>query len=403
MEKKFAHLAAHDDDTDTRGLAERSVELYKHGDEVRAPFVRDSHRILHSNAYRRLKHKTQVFFNIDNDHVCTRMEHVAHVQSVSDTIASCLGLNTDLTRAISMGHDLGHAPFGHEGEHVLSALSEKYLGTPFWHERNSLRFVDHVELLADDKGIFRGLDLTYAVRDGIISHCGERDDKSYKPREEKIDLEKEFLKVGQYEPYTWEGCIVKISDRIAYVGRDIEDALSLGFLDEKKKKMLSDRLGETLTTTSIMRVLIEDICRTSTPEHGIGFSDRGSEMLNAIKDFNYTYIYLDERMDHISKYCELVLSELFDTFDRIYDGGNTIEALLKSHYGYIAPPFAEYLARYCFPDIVPADLLNGRVYDNEKIYGGLGDVRTYRQAIIDYLSGMTDRFSVESFDSLLRY
>ncbi|MCD8206271.1 MAG: HD domain-containing protein [Clostridia bacterium] len=403
MEKKFVEFAARDDEKDTRNLTERREELYKHGDEVRSPFVRDSHRILHSNAYRRLKHKTQVFFNIDNDHVCTRMEHVAHVQSVGDTIASCLGLNTDLTKAIAMGHDLGHAPFGHAGEYVLSELSEKNLGVPFWHERNGLRFADHVELLEDNEGTMRGLDLTYAVRDGIISHCGEKDESAFSPRTEQIDLEKEFLSPSEFEPYTWEGCVVKMSDRIAYVGRDIEDALSLGFLDEEDKRELSKKLGETLSTTSIIRVLTEDICVTSSPERGISLSAEGAEMLDAIKEFNYVRIYASPRMKIVERYCHLVLCELFDVFAEAYDRVNTFDRILKSPHAHIMRPFAEYLSRYCRPDIVPEELSHGKPCRNEKIYGDLGNRGTYVQAVIDYLSGMTDRFAVDAYDSLLRF
>ena len=117
----------------------REALIYKRKDDIRNAFERDYTRILHCLAYRRLKHKTQVFFNIDNDHICTRMEHVQHVESVSCTIAKFLGLNTDLTRAIAMGHDLGHTPFGHEGEVELTKIRNENGMDDFWHERNSLR------------------------------------------------------------------------------------------------------------------------------------------------------------------------------------------------------------------------------------------------------------------------
>ena len=118
-------------------MTQRPSELYNRSDDIRSPFARDYTRILHSMAYRRLKHKTQVFFNIDNDHICTRMEHVSHVESVSNTIANNLGLNTELTRAIAMGHDLGHAPFGHHGETIITNLCKQYISDDmtFWHER----------------------------------------------------------------------------------------------------------------------------------------------------------------------------------------------------------------------------------------------------------------------------
>lgn len=125
IEAKFKSVAATPENSNWEKLTARAVDLYSREDDVRSPFARDYTRILHSLAYRRLKHKTQVFFNIDNDHICTRMEHVAHVESVSHTIAKSLGLNDELTKAIAMGHDLGHAPFGHQGETVISELSKE--------------------------------------------------------------------------------------------------------------------------------------------------------------------------------------------------------------------------------------------------------------------------------------
>ena len=171
----FQAYASSETNPNWKKQIERQQELYKREYDIRSEYERDYTRILHSLAYRRLKHKTQVFFNIDNDHICTRMEHVQHVESVSCTIAKYLGLNVDLTRAIAMGHDLGHAPFGHEGEVELTAIRNEYGFDDFWHERNSLRMVDNIELLQDNQKNYRNLNLTYAVRDGIISHCGEVD------------------------------------------------------------------------------------------------------------------------------------------------------------------------------------------------------------------------------------
>lgn len=147
--RAFESVACNKNNTNWKRLIERRDDLYERKGDQRTPFQRDYTRILHSQGYRRLKHKTQVFFNIENDHICTRMEHVAHVESVATEIAQNLGLDIDLVRAISIGHDIGHAPFGHQGESVLSNLSEEYLGKTFWHEKNGLRFVDDVELLPD--------------------------------------------------------------------------------------------------------------------------------------------------------------------------------------------------------------------------------------------------------------
>ena len=181
-------------------MIERKEALYKQKDDIRNDFERDYTRILHSTAYRRLKHKTQVFFATQNDHICTRIEHVNHVVSVSYTLSTFLGLNTQLTNAIAIGHDLGHAPFGHAGESILSELSETQIGEKFWHEKNSLRFVDKIETLLDPRGKECNLDLTYAVRDGIISHCGEVDETALAPRAEAIHLEN-IAESNQYPPY----------------------------------------------------------------------------------------------------------------------------------------------------------------------------------------------------------
>ena len=157
MNRNFFEQAATIDNPHWDILSARQNKLYSRSDDVRSPFARDYTRILHSMAYRRLKHKTQVFFNISNDHICTRMEHVNHVESVSSTIAKALGLNEELTKAISIGHDLGHAPFGHQGESVIKKLSQEYLGKNYWHEQNGLRFVDQIELLEDNYKIYRAI------------------------------------------------------------------------------------------------------------------------------------------------------------------------------------------------------------------------------------------------------
>ncbi|HOV11269.1 MAG TPA: HD domain-containing protein, partial [Bacteroidales bacterium] len=167
----------------------REKAIYKKKDDIRSDFSRDYNRILHSKAYRRLKHKTQVFYATQNDHVCTRIEHVTHVASVSYSIANYLGLNTELTNAIAIGHDLGHAPFGHEGEYILRKIVMDEMGETFWHEKNSLFFVDKLETLPDLTNKDHNLNLTYAVRDGIISHCGEVNENAIFPRQELIRLE----------------------------------------------------------------------------------------------------------------------------------------------------------------------------------------------------------------------
>ena len=277
---------------------QRERDLYPREEDIRSPFARDYTRILHSLAYRRLKHKTQVFFNINNDHICTRMEHVSHVESVSGTIAAFLGLNTELTQAIAAGHDLGHAPFGHHGEMVLTTLGSRFGFQRFWHEQNGLHFVDDIELLKNGRDESENLSLTYGVRDGIISHCGEVDDTLLRPRKEAIDL-RCFQHAGQFQPFTWEGCVVKISDKIAYLGRDIEDAVRLNFLTEKEYGKLKDigkQFGmDTVNTTVLMHRFVSDICRCSLPEEGIKMSDDSMGLLQGIRPVSYTHLDVYKR------------------------------------------------------------------------------------------------------------
>lgn len=236
---KFKEFAIFEGNSKYNECINRNESIYKRTNDIRSEFYRDYNRILHSNAYRRLKHKTQVFFATNNDHICTRMEHVNHVLSVSYSIAKYLGLNTELTMAISIGHDIGHAPFGHDGERVLNNFTNDKLKTRFWHEKNSLRFADFIETLPTQTDEEINLNLTYAVRDGIICHCGEVKSKPLFPRNDKIDLDL-MSKPGQLPPYTWEGCVVKISDKISYLGRDIEDALRLKILNQSQINELNN-------------------------------------------------------------------------------------------------------------------------------------------------------------------
>lgn len=397
----FSNYASTPENPHWQEHIERKTPLYQRKNDIRSDYERDYTRILHSLAYRRLKHKTQVFFNIDNDHICTRMEHVQHVESVSCTIAKYLGLNVDLTRAIAMGHDLGHAPFGHEGEVELSNIRAELGMDKFWHERNSLRIIDNIELLEDNNSDFRNLDLTYAVRDGIISHCGEVDENGIIPRKERIALD-EFSTSGQYQAYTWEGCVVKIADKIAYLGRDIEDAIRMNFIEEKDKQELRDisRLyGEkTINTTIIIHNFITSICDNSSPEAGIRLSDEDNKMLNQIKDFNYNTIYKNAKFNVYKNYAALVIRSIYNTLIDLYDCDNTLNKLSEkeSTYPTLIDDFAKHIRVY-------SELENNERYKNKKIYGKLEDKKIYAQAIIDYISGMTDRYAIEIFNELLRY
>lgn len=391
-------------------LIRRPAELYQRPDEIRSPFSRDYTRILHSNAYRRLKHKTQVFYNIENDHICTRMEHVAHVESVSGTIAKYLGLNDELTKAIAIGHDLGHAPFGHHGEVMIRKLSKKYLNKTFWHEQNGLHFVDDVELLEDNYNIHRNLNLTYAVRDGIISHCGEVDQNGLIPRKELISLS-DFCSPNQYQPATWEGCVVKIADKIAYIGRDIEDAIQLGFLGKEELAQLVEMAKtndeKAINTTVIMHNLIIDICENSDPDRGICLSPKFYQQMTTIRNFNFKYIYKHKRLKPFELYSELVLTQLFSALHESYDKDNLWELLAqnKKYCPLLFGSFEKWLAKFCEPDCIQNDSLLeiASGYHNRKIYGHIDTEELYIQAILDFISGMTDRFAVKAFQEMLQY
>lgn len=391
-------------------LIQRCSPLYQREGDVRSPFQRDYTRILHSLAYRRLKRKTQVFFNVANDHICTRIEHVQHVESVSHAIASYLGLNTELTCAIATAHDLGHAPFGHQGESILKALTEAHGLPPFWHERNGVRFVDKIELLEDNRRRYRNMDLTYAVRDGIISHCGEVDENAIKPRSDLCDPEM-ITMPGQVQPATWEGCVVKLSDKIGYLGRDISDAISLGFLGEEELQIL-DRIGrahgeETVNTTVLMHNLISDVCEHSDPDHGICMSDRYLSLMNEIKQFNYDYIYLNEKLVPFRKYSELILTELFEALYCRFEGRDTLLRLERERRTYprLCGEFVEFLGKYVTLDLsgFPWGEEISCSHANLKVYGDLSDEKVYVQAIVDFLSGATDSFAIALFDDLISY
>ncbi len=411
----FSEVAMQPGNHNWEAAIKRRSELYSRSSDIRSEFARDYTRILHSLAYRRLKHKTQVFFDTKNDHVCTRMEHVAHVDSVSYTIASALGLNCELTRAIAMGHDLGHAPFGHTGERILSELSQEYIGKKFWHEQNGVHYVDNIELLESPDRNYCNMNLTYAVRDGIISHCGEVNDTRLKPRDEAIDLY-EIKEPGKLQPFTWEGCVVKLADTIAYLGRDIEDAVTLGIIGLTELRELfkiSKNISQGAVNTSvIMHEFIVDIVKNSTPELGIGLSSERAAMLNEVKAFNYSAIYRNPKLDTFVKYAELVLDSVFKALAECYDGADTLIKLEKANLQKHTPKFVRefylWVQKYCDTALKSEMGVKFRAdelarYHNIKCYGDLSDKAVYAQAILDFVSGMTDKYAIQCFEELISF
>lgn len=403
----FSRVSACEGNDNWEQYISRVTPIYKKANDIRSEFARDYTRILHSTAYRRLKHKTQVFFATRHDHICTRIEHVNHVASVSYTIASYLGLNTELTNAIALGHDLGHAPFGHTGEEFLKEIVQKELGQTFWHERNSLRFVDQCETLPDKEGIERNLNLTYAVRDGIVCHCGEVDENSIFPRKDYIDLYS-IEKANQCAPYTWEGCVVKIADKISYLGRDIEDALLLKVLTVSEVKELikigrdfGDAKANEITNTLLMHDFIVDLCHTSSPEKGIAFSPKYLELMNALKKFNYKYIYQHERLNNYKSYARLIIQSIYQTLLNGYNGKRTIAKLKRYQaiYPVLVASFIDWLQKYAH---IEHRNVKVNKYQNEVLYH-LEKKEDYIQAIVDYISGMSDSFAIKIFNEITTF
>jgi len=262
----------------------------------RQPFSVDADRILHSLAYTRYIDKTQVFYLIQNDHITHRVLHVQLVSKIARTIGRFLGLNEDLIEAIALAHDIGHTPFGHDGERILAELCQRHGIGYFHHNLQSVQFLDKVER----KG--KGWNLCLQTLDGIICHDGEIHDeklepikiKSFKSLENEILNKKEnpFLKLI---PMTLEGCVVRMADTISYVGRDLEDAIRLGMI--QRSDLPSDcvkRLGNTNGT--IVYNLVTDVIANSYGNNYTAFSRDVSTALKALKTFNLEHIYLNPKI-----------------------------------------------------------------------------------------------------------
>lgn len=365
--------------------------LYPRNNDMRNDFERDYTRILHCTAFRRLKHKTQVFYAPHNDHVCTRMEHSLHVESVAQTICEQLGLNSSLCRAIALGHDLGHAPFGHCGEECLDSLARLPVASSrqksvaddgdskkFWHEKNSLFFADFIELLPNPNGGSQNLDLTYATRDGIICHCGEViNNDGLLPRNDVIDLYS-IKKAGSVAPFSFEGCVVRISDLIAYIGRDIEDAKVYSILDDAA--LQKNSIGNT---TVLINDLIVDLCENSSPEAGLQFSAGTFKKLQSIRQFSLDNIYNNWRMLQFKKYADLVIKTLYSALTKKYrNGGLSYCTVLSQDFGKWQQWYNKVRPRF-----------EHDVSDDE----------SFAKCAIEYISGMSDTFAIKVFNEIISF
>ena len=423
MKGSFKDVATVEGSPKWEEAIKRQSALYGRGNDIRSEFERDYTRILHCQAYSRLKHKTQVFFAPHNDHICTRMEHVQHVASVSTTISKYLGLNVELTKAIALGHDIGHAPFGHFGEECLNSLlkQKEGAGAPkkFWHERNSLFFADYIETLSDPEGVHRNLDLTYAVRDGLISHCGEIHQQGIIPRDDAIDLYT-IKRPGLLQPFTWEGCVVKVSDKISFLGRDLEDARTYHILDMGSYRMLRDivgsslgfegkgqkalRSGKAVNTTVLINDMIVDLCEQSDPERGITFSDEYFKFIVELHKFSYSKIYTHWRLKEFQNYARNVIETIYNVLQRtqIYAQRGRLSSALR-HFPKLLENFEDWLVRYT--NYVPA-----RQPDRKRLLRCAApqvfDVTnddSWQKCLIEYISGMTDQFAIGLYEEIISF
>lgn len=290
--------------------------------EHRQAFAIDADRILHSRAYTRYIDKTQVFYMVSNDHITHRVLHVQLVSKIARTIGRFLRLNEDLIEAIALGHDIGHPPFGHDGEKELSKLCLAHELPPFQHNVQSVQFLENLERNG------HGWNLTLQTLDGILCHDGEIHNQFLQPERNKdfAEFDREFMAKSQdphieLSPMTLEGCVVRLCDTIAYIGRDIEDAIELKLISrsdipESCRKVLGDTNG------TIVYHLVEDLIVNSLAadegsefaRDSIGFSPRVSNSLKELKNFNYKYIYMNpaiKRNFHLIQKCYQVLFETY--------------------------------------------------------------------------------------------
>jgi dGTPase len=290
---------------------------------LRTPFQRDRDRIVHSKAFRRLKHKTQVFVAPSGDHYRTRLTHTLEVTQVSRTVARALALNEDLVEAIGLGHDLGHPPFGHIGEEALDRCLAERFGSSFMHHEHSLRVVDELERDG------RGLNLTMPVRDGIVSHSGRA-----------------------REPATFEGKIVRLVDRVAYINHDIDDALRAGVIVAGD---LPAAPIEILGDTGPRRIdtLVHDLVEHSDTHGDIVQGEAVGTAMSQLRDFMFERVYLGPEATREHSKVDRVIRTLFD--------------------------------HYCsHPQEIPGSIPSGAL----------------QQRVTDYLAGMTDRYCIRTFEAL---
>jgi len=344
-------------------------------DPFRLEFARDETRILHSSAFRRLKHKTQVFLSPNNDHICTRMEHVLHVSSIATVIGRCLGLNTDLINAIAKGHDLGHPPFGHAGEKTIDNLvCQSGSAKGFKHEMHGLRVVDTLT------GPEKGLNLTYEVRDGIVTHCGESFEQAVKPDRSRRGTPLERVIDRTELPCTLEGALVRVVDRIAYLGRDLEDGMKAGLVHRSDiPTEVTSVLG--FNNGQIIGTFVADVIEQSYQQDTIALSDTVFSAMQVLKEFNYRRIYRHEVVVDLSEKTDMMLRMLWDKHQVVFEKsarGTDID------YQHTVQKKAPVLAVFF-------QFIRDMHYS---------ETTADWQILADYISGMTDIFAKRCYEEL---
>ncbi len=344
-------------------------------DPFRLEFARDETRILHSPPFRRLKHKTQVFLSPDNDHICTRMEHVLHVSSIASVIGRCLNLNIDLISAIAKGHDLGHPPFGHAGEHALDELlRDRGVTAGFKHEIHGLRVVDKLTNFG------AGLNLTYEVRDGIVTHCGESFERSVAPDRSRDIRRLESIEERDLFPATLEGCLVRLVDRIAYLGRDLEDALKAGIVArDQVPPAIVEGLG--LENGQIIGCFVNDTIASSLDRDAISMSEEVFDLMDRLKEFNYATIYRNEEVERIGRKAGSLIGLLFRELEKFLveseRGRDTARVTSIVRDAPLTETFFHFIKNTNYTDETPG-----------------------WRIVADYVAGMTDAFAERTFGQL---
>ena len=292
-----------------------AIRIKEIKEDIRPAFFRDIDKIIHSLSYTRYADKTQVYSFKENDHISKRIIHVQLVSKIARTIGRALRLNTDLIEAIALGHDIGHTPLGHAGEALLNEISNRELKENFMHNINSVRFYMDVE----NNG--KGINLSIQTLDGIMCHNGEMLSSKYETMEKDKD---EFLReynesytnkdsFKKYRPMTLEGCVVRISDIIGYIGRDIEDAERLGlFKKETLPQDIVDVLGNN--NKDIVNNIILDIIENSMDKNYIKMSDEVYKALFKLKEFNYKNIYLKSMSEEEIEYYRKGMNIIFNNY-----------------------------------------------------------------------------------------